>query len=901
MLRIQVIEDAKQAESYYAKSDGGYYMDDGDLRREWVGRGAELLKLAGQPDFEEFRRLIHGLDPHSGSQLTAKLIDHRVPAWDVNLHCSKGVTVAIEQGDTRLEAAFWEAAREAVADLERYATTRVRKDGRQEDRITGNLVGYAVEHAETRPAKADKMPDPHRHIHIVIMNLTHDRDEGEWKAVKFRPIMDDRKYFDRRFNQRFAAKAAALGYDIETKWERDSKGARRYMGWDIKGIPDTVLKKFSRRTAEIEKLAADLSVTDAVSKDKLGATSRLHKRKDLSLSDYRDYWNSRLTGEERAQIGKAIGDATERGTVVRDPQAEQAMRYSIDHHFTRHSVVPVSTLEATAMERCMGNALPEDVERSVARQSLLVRDGEATTEEVLAEERQCIEFAREGRGTRRPLSQRACPQEWNGLTFSAEQQAMIRHVWESPDRVILIRGAAGSGKTEATQATVAGINKPVVMLAPSADASRNTLRSKGFNEADTVAQFLINKDLQAKARDGVIFIDEAALLPIRQLRQVFDCAEQLNSRVILQGDPKQHQPVERGAIYDVLQKFAGLPVAELKEIWRQKHDDYKQAVAAVDRGDIAGGFDILHDLGWIKQTGPLDRYGELVNEYFAGVDAKKETLIIAPVHEEGDAIAQKIRERLKERREIGTEDRTFLKLKPLQWTEPEMADLGNYSGTEIVQFRKNSGPFKAGQRVESSQLGTAGYQPQPEHFSVYAPGKITLSVGDHIRMTSNAKDETGKHKLDNGRSYAVAGFTTDGIRLNNGWVLKKDVGVIAHDYVRTSFGGQGRTVDRVLIGMGRESQPAINAATFYVSGSRARESCSIYSNVAWPLLREAVKRSEPRKSATELMQQHKSKRAKGKLRILMYDVRLKYRQLREKARAMIRATRVPEWEYGYAR
>ena len=48
-------------------------------------------------------------------QLTAKLIDSRVPAWDVNLHCSKGVTVAIEQGDARLQEAFWESARVGVS------------------------------------------------------------------------------------------------------------------------------------------------------------------------------------------------------------------------------------------------------------------------------------------------------------------------------------------------------------------------------------------------------------------------------------------------------------------------------------------------------------------------------------------------------------------------------------------------------------------------------------------------------------------------------------------------------------------------------------------------------------------------------------------------------------------
>ena len=40
--------------------------------------------------------------------------------------------------------------------------------------LTGNLVWFAFEHPETPPAKADNMPDPDRHIHFVIPNLTYD-------------------------------------------------------------------------------------------------------------------------------------------------------------------------------------------------------------------------------------------------------------------------------------------------------------------------------------------------------------------------------------------------------------------------------------------------------------------------------------------------------------------------------------------------------------------------------------------------------------------------------------------------------------------------------------------------------------------------------------------------------
>jgi ATP-dependent exoDNAse (exonuclease V) alpha subunit len=42
-------------------------------------------------------------------------------------------------------------------------------------------------------------------------------------------------------------------------------------------------------------------------------------------------------------------------------------------------------------------------------------------------------------------------------------------------------------------------------------------------------------------------VDEAGLLGIRQMAQVFEAAERLQARVILQGDRRQHGSVERGA------------------------------------------------------------------------------------------------------------------------------------------------------------------------------------------------------------------------------------------------------------------------------------------------------------------------------------------------------------------
>ena len=106
-------------------------------------------------------------------------------------------------------------------------------------------------------------------------------------------------------------------------------------------------------------------------------------------------------------------------------------------------------------------------------------------------------------------------------------------------------------------------------------------------------------------------------------------------------------------------------------------------------------------------------------------------------------------------------------------------------------------------------------------------------MGDAIRVTANGKTIDGRHKLNNGSLYQVKGFDRKGnIILANDWVVAKDFGHLTHGYVTTSHAAQGKTVERVLIAMGRESAPAINAQQFYVSVTRGSESARIFTGMA---------------------------------------------------------------------
>ena len=918
MLRFREIKDPKAALAYFGKSDGNYYLDGSDLHREVGGNGAKLLGLSETPDFDQFSRLLQGLDPNTGEQLTAKLIDNRVVARDVTASVPKGVTLALERGDSRVHDVIWNAGRAAMADLEAYASTRVRKGGQQDDRLTDNIIWYGWEHPETRPNRDDGMPDMDRHIHFVVMNLTYDPVEKEWKAMKFRDIMDLRKYFDRRFDMHVASGMTDLGYEVETKLKSDGKGGKRYFSWDIKGMPQSAVAKFSRRAGVIDALADDLGIVDPRSKDKLGGTTRLHKLKDMTLADYRAYWDSRITPDESQAIGETIKAAMLGKNPAPTNTADKAMQFAIGHEFERRSVVDWHDLAITAMERCMGGAKPDEILPEAEKQGVLLVDGEATTKEVLAEEARVIAFAREGRGTCGPTGcARSEPQfssppmgkvgeiraldvhgsappmsrlsaslssgiQANGAPpsdLSPEQAAIARHVWNSTDRVILIRGAAGTGKTHTMRTTIEGIDRPVVVLAPSAEASRGVLRKEGFKDADTVARFLMDDDFQSKAKGGVIWVDEAGLLGIRQVRQVFEAADRLGARVVLQGDRRQHGSVERGATLRVLEEFAGLPVAELRDIRRQR-GQYKAAVESLSKGNMLDGYDKLDDLGWVKHA---EDNKPLLDEYMAGLKAGKDMLVVSPTHAEGDAITADIRERLKEWGVVGGEEHAIKQLKPLNWTNAEKADLERYDGTEVMVFHRNSGTFKAGQAVKSTDWKKGDYFKNASHFSVYSPAELPVAAGDTIRITANGKSKDGKHKLNNGAAYEVKGFDKDGdIVLENGWALKADFGHLTHGYVSTSHASQGKTVDRVLIAMGSESVPAMGAEQFYVSVSRGRESARVYTDMAPDAMREAIQRKDGRKSATELMGKPKRKPARTSfLTRIVKRAQDRFRKLRE--------------------
>lgn len=853
MLRINQNTSSAGAKSYYSTAD--YYSEGQELTGHWRGAGAKRLGLSGVVNRKEWNALCDNRDPATGKVLTPRQKENRRIGYDFNFHVPKSISIVYGlTKDERILDAFRESVNETMHDMEAEMKTRVRTAGKNDDRTTGNMVWGEFVHTTARPV--DGLPDPHLHAHCFVFNTTWDEKEQRWKAGQFADLKRDAPYFEAKFYSRFARRLEGLGLPVE----------RLKKGWELRDIPKSAIEKFSRRTALIEQEAKERGITDAAEKDQLGAKTREGKCKEINFDDLREYWRSRLTADESSAVQTVAGRIGSAAIGEDRHVAVEAASRAVEHCLERSSVVPERKLLTEALKRSVGAAAPETVERAVNSQGLLVakRDGRriATTQNVLIEEWAMIAFARDGRGTCRRLG----PADY---TFKREwldegQRKAVLHVLQSPDRVIVIRGAAGTGKTKMMQEAVEAIEasgKHVFTFAPSADASRGVLRDDGFANADTVARLLKDERMQAEIRGQVIWIDEAGLLGTKQLGQVFDLAGKLDARVVLSGDRKQHGSVERGAALRLLEQEAGLVPAEIRDIKRQS-GDYKRAVEALSDGRTETGFRQLDKLGWIREVRTTDRYKTLAADYVAALSQKKSALVVSPTHREGECITDEIRAALKRTGKLGDGERRLIILENRNLTEAERADVVNYDSDSVLVFHQNAKGFIKGDRVAAS----AGPLPLTEaaKFQVFEPDVLPVAPGDVLRVTRNGKTADGLHRINNGELFTVRCFDDTGnlvvVKVGgekrkepaDDWVISKDYGHLAHGYCVTSHASQGKTVDQVFVGISSASFPAASQEGFYVSCSRGCEKVTVYCDDKDALL-DAVSRSDERVTATELV------------------------------------------------
>jgi hypothetical protein len=236
-------------------------------------------------------------------------------------------------------------------------------------------------------------------------------------------------------------------------------------------------------------------------------------------------------------------------------------------------------------------------------------------------------------------------------------------------------------------------------------------------------------------------------------------------------------------------------------------------------------------------------------------------LLVAPTWNEIEAVTEKVRAALKTSGRLAGEEKEFQVFDSLSWTEAQKRDARQYRPGLAIRFHRQKTGFAKDETVavvavENDALkiqradGSESVFPLGAGCACFDVGekrKLKVAVGDRLLLQSNWRKQ-----FVNGELVEVKAIQGDSVMLADGRVIPENYRTFTHGYAVTSHAAQGKTVDEVLVVVSARSLPAVHQEQFYVSISRGRERCQIFTDDA-ELLRSRVTRSSARLAAVEVV------------------------------------------------
>ena len=841
---------------------GDYHDQKGATPGQWAGALAEELGLFGQVSREDFMAMVAGDNPATGECLTARRnttrigpdgepVSNRRAFYDFVLSPPKSVSIAaLILGEEPIREAVKVATAAAVAELETFASARIRKKGDEGaggDRITGNFAAAVFHHETSRAAALDVAPDPHLHSHIVVMNATRDPKSGKVLALQNFEMLRAAKWCEAVFEHVLDKEMKKVGFSIRETGPKS---------WELNGISNAEVEHFSKRHNAIQAKTAELKAAGATRNEKelaeaIAHDGRIRKQPDATADALREDWQTQLA-EVRAANPDSIAVApvrTEQMTV------SEAMDWTTENSFERAAVVRDIDIRVAALRRLRGEDIsPEEItsamKDAVAEGKFLTtQDGRlVTTREVLAVEDALVETARNGRGQHDRLAKELVGNR--AETLSPEQRQAAELLIGSTDSVTVFRGAAGVGKTytlQTIQDTVRAEGGDVVVLAPQ-NHQIQTLKADEF-DAKTVASFLAAAE---KAEDGesedaekLIIIDEAGQIGGKDMKRLLEVAKNSGCRVILAGDTRQHGAVAASDALVAIERDSGVTIAELagtvRTIQRQKVDWYKQAVAFADHERIGKSYEILNKQGCVRQSSEaLEKAAE---SGFAAIEEGKSCLVISQTNAAVADLNAAIRAKMVESGRVknSVEHMVF---SAVDSSAAQKLRAGTYGGGAVLYAFRQGDKWKNGDVLTFSHEVKGGIVAKNEDgeeikisarnlekFQVVQKKTMEVGEGDKVLLTGNIRLENAT--LANGQLFDVVGIsdTHFSFRDAKGAVHDLDRDSLRHfrhGYAVTSYASQGKTVDKVVV-YDSGSLGATSKKEYYVTISRGRYEIEIWT------------------------------------------------------------------------
>jgi ATP-dependent exoDNAse (exonuclease V) alpha subunit len=535
---------------------------------------------------------------------------------------------------------------------------------------------------------------------------------------------------------------------------------------------------------------------------------------------------------------------------------KQALNHAVTHVFERKSVVPEHELLNVALSHRLGAVDLNDLKGAVKHLPDLVKTERGfSTQKILATELDLIQTVNAGCDVVAPLHPGYKPADWLG----EDQKRAIYHVLRTSDRITGLRGLAGSGKTTALRELVAACKEAKIeplFCAPTA-AATEVLRTEGF-EAKTLQSLLLSKPVLSERQ--LIVLDEAGAVGMDDMKRLFDLAR--NARIVLSGDTGQHASVARGDALRILERHSNFKSGQLTAIRRQRKAAYRKAVELAAQKRTVEAFAQLERMDAVVESSKDDLHDKAARAYLKALAENKSALLVAPTWNEIETVTEKIRTALKTNGRLAGEEKEFQVFDSLSWTEAQKRDTRQYRPGMAIHFHRRTAGFTKDETVavvavENAALiveradGSESIFPLGQGSALFDVGekrKLKIAAGDKLLLQANA----ARSRFINGELVEVLAIQGDSVVLADGRVIPQNYRTFTHGYAVTSHAAQGKTVDEVLVVASSRSLPAINQQQFYVSISRGRDACRVFTDDA-EMLRSHVTRSSARLAAVEVV------------------------------------------------
>lgn len=836
MHSIATVKSASGAAKYFTNDDfvsGEYYTDEkaGDVSM-WGGEGAAAAGLTGAVSQETFAKVLGGELP-SGERVVDQKASRR-PGYDLTFSAPKSVSVmAYVAGDKRIlgpDGAQTRAVQQTMAWVEKnLAETRITKDGKTETVKTGNLVYALFQHDTSRAL------DPQTHDHAIVANMTKGPD-GKMHALHADRIWSSNSVIGSIYHAFLRAELETLGYKTELTGKHGT--------FEIVGVPKEVMAEFSQRRADIVAAAEKLGIKSMQGLREVTARSRDPKLNVEDRDGLQKAWidkavalgfdgkallaeaqiasreNAGPIGRGYSVIADAVKVAMETvGGLLRSPDplidrgfvrlvqstgqanAQLAVASAIRILGQREAAFEVDQVSKKALDLGLKGVtivhVEARIERLVERGILLSGDlpvkgkmvDAVTTPEALRTEERILAMVEAGKGGAIPIIsaaeaparlQAASPHELN-----AGQLAAATLLVSSPDRIVVVQGVAGAGKSTMLQATAAvtreegkkvlGLafqNKMVADLkeglAPR-DMSVDAMKAAGV-DAQTIASFIWDNEKhvlnpntpeaqarRAEMKDTIIVVDETSMVSSPDMLKLLNIAEGLGiERVGQIGDRQQLLPIDLGKSFAMMQA-AGVTMARMDENIRQRTDQLRTVAALTNVGKASQALRVLGDKV-IEDENPAGKAADLWLDLSPG--ERNITSIFASGRDARGTINREVQKGLIDEGTLKGEGLAVTIHQSVNTTREEMRYAYTYSAGQILHvqgtvselnLRRGTAEVKrvlSCGRVEVVSNGQRiRFNPQRldplidrDRLQLTTLETIQVYEGDRIRWTANDKD-----------------------------------------------------------------------------------------------------------------------------------------------------------------